>query len=106
MNKFIIETPDHELVYAIWDLKTNEITIEESLLRSEGFSLREVVVYIELGTALLTFAAALFELIKAKQRKGPHTTKTIIHTRKKEMDLKQLVMRYEESIHIEVHDED
>jgi hypothetical protein len=104
MYTFIVQTTDRELARAIWGLQIHGIQIEESMNRSQGTP-TEVIAYVQLGSALLTFATALFQLIKTKQHKGPHTTKTIIHTRKQEVDLQQLVARYEESIYIEIREE-
>lgn len=105
MTTFIIETFDSDISYGIWNLKTKGVDIEESLRKAEGFP-SEITAYVELGATLLTFATALFELIKTKQKNKPNKTKTIIHTRKENVDLIKLIKTYEESIHIEIKEED
>lgn len=105
MTTFNIETFDHELAREIWTLQTEGIRIEEEMRKAAG-SPSEIIVYVELVAALLTFAAALFELIKSKRKSTQKKTKTVIHTKKGQVDLRKLIASYEESIHIEVEEED
>lgn len=105
MTKFIIETFDNELAREIWTLQTEGIRIEQEMKRAEGF-LERIEVYIDIAKILIPFAIALFELIKSKQKSTQKKTKTIIHTQKSQVDLKKLIATYEESIHIEVQEED
>lgn len=105
MTKFIIKTYDQELANEIWTLQAEGVRIEQSMAKAEGF-LAEVIVYVSLAASLFTFARALFELIKSKQKTSQKETITIVHTQKGQADLEKLIISYEKSIHIEVKKED
>ena len=108
MIKFIIETVDNELANEIWTLKTEDIIFDYPFTKGEGSLLQTITIYVTLAASLITFARGLFELIKSKEKKSQKKTKTIIHTKKGqvEMELKKLVATYEESISIEIQEED
>ena len=105
MTILYVETYDKDIDHGIWGLKTPDIRIEQSLRKELG-SPSQITVYLELGTAALNFVAAVLMLIAAREKGKPRTTKTIVRLRKSEVDLKALVARYEESIQVEVQEED
>lgn len=100
MTTFIVLTDDYELGNEIWTLQTDGVTIEEPLIKAEGF-LKEITVYVGLAAVLIPFAKALFEMIKSKQKGAQKNTKTIVHTKESHVELKGLIAIYKESIYIE-----
>lgn len=105
MAVLYVETYDKEIDHGIWELKTPDIRIEQPLRKALGFP-SEITVYLQLGTAALNFVAAVLMLIAAKEKGKPSKTKTLLRIRKSEVDLRALVVRHEESIHIEVQEEE
>ena len=97
-----VTSSDKELISDIWSLKTNDVVLEESMLKSEGWP-GEITAYIELAAASLTFIAALLDMIKKHKDKKPSTTKTIIHSSEVIEDIHGIATRYEKIINIEIH---
>ena len=105
MDRIIVVSDDRELINEIWSLQTDGIIFEEQLAKGGDWS-SEITAYIELGTSIITFAAVLFGYLKSRNNRNPVNTKTIIYTRKNNVDLLKMTAIYEESIHIEVREED
>lgn len=105
MDRFTIVSDDKELINEIWSLQTDGITFE-GLLAKGGDWPSEITAYIELGASIIAFAAVLFEHVKSRKKHNPRNTKVIIYTCKNNVDLVKLTSIYEETIHIEIHEED
>lgn len=73
MTKFEIKTTDKELVYALWDLQGNGITIEEELNKAEGAT--HIAVWISAGSAFVSAVATVVNVTLTHRKKHPDKTK-------------------------------
>jgi uncharacterized membrane protein YwzB len=105
MSTIIVESFERELVWDIWSLQSDQVELEETLAKTEGIP-AQIIATIQLTSAVISFIVAVAGLIKKRHSTKARNTKIIVHTRKGELDFKQLTARFEESVRIEIHEDD
>lgn len=99
-----VESTNKELIEDIWSLKTNDVELEERMLKAGEWP-SEITAYVELASASLVFIAALLDMIKKHEDKKPSSTKTIIQSSEIIENIHGITSKYKKITHIEIHEE-
>lgn len=75
--KIEIATTDKELVYALWDLKSDGVTIEEELHKAEGAT--HIAVWISAGSAFVAAVTAIVNTTLTHRKKHPDKTQATVY---------------------------
>ncbi|MBI5443878.1 MAG: hypothetical protein HY900_22050 [Deltaproteobacteria bacterium] len=100
-----VTTSDKNLVYAIWDLQSEGVEIRESFAKAEGQIITEVVAYISLASAVLSFLGGLFQLMKSPKDKSPSAPTIRIHLPENSSNVIQFIEANKGEINIQIHQE-
>ena len=101
----LISTEDDELATLLLDLNIADVSITP-LVKQDAYTMQDIVVVINYATALLGAIKLLLEIIKAHKDKKPNKTKTVIYGREHITEIQEIVVKYKESVEIEIRDED
>lgn len=104
MRRFTIETSDRELIYALWEAKTDDIEIEEPLRKSVGPV--EIAICIYSTSKLIDSITRLVEVIISHSERKPGKTKTKAYAKKSEKEIRELFDAMKDVIDVETEDAD
>lgn len=104
MERFIIETTDRELIYDLWETKTDDIEIEEPLHKAIGPI--EIAICIHATSKLIDSITRLLQVIQSHSECKPGKTKTKARAKKSEKEIREILDAMKDVIDVETADED
>ena len=103
MDRIVITSNDKELIDAIWSFQIKDDPLEDWAAKLIGpHHLAELTIYLNEGASICGFVAVLFEFMEARMELKPSKTKTEIHRKQDDAELKRLVVSYQRRIDVEL----
>ncbi len=104
MDRIVITSNDKELIDAVWSLQIKVDPLEDWAAKLiQPHQLAELTVYLREGASIFGFVTVLFEFMEARMELKPSKTKTEIHIKQDDAELKRLVASYQKRIAVEIH---
>lgn len=103
--KISITTSDRELIYAIWEAKTDDITIDDPLSKAEG-GISTILLYIAAAKGAVFVVERILEIITKYSPKKSKKTKTNCSSSKQIAELRKLISTFENELDIELSEEE
>jgi len=103
-NIIHLSTSEKSIIDDVWSIKSDGVELEQAFYKSElPIQIHDITAYIEDATVLLTFIAALINLVKSKKHSAPTQPTINIHLHKTDEKIIQFIHANKGEINVNVH---